>query len=158
VISRPFEQLFTSILCLRELEGQPDSLQQVARLRHDRTFREKLWSAHKQNKAHLVELLTPWNVREDVLPSRGPAGRTLQASSLILQRPDRLVEIATKHGGLQILFAGKATRMITPDGNIKEILNIIDSLEEHRHYLKAIFLENYDTSVQSCSSAGWTSG
>jgi starch phosphorylase len=39
-------------------------------------------------------------------------------------------------------------------GNIKEILNIIDSLSAHRDYLKAVFLENYDTFVAKLLISG----
>jgi starch phosphorylase len=156
-VSRPFEQLFNEYPFIFEnWKDSPDSLHQVTRLRHDRAFREKLWSAHKQNKAQLAALLRAWDVREDVFTIAWARRATpYKRPSLILQRPDRLVEIAKKHGGLQVLFAGKAhPNDYAGTGNIKEILNIIDSLGEHRHDLKAIFLENYDTYVAKLLISG----
>jgi starch phosphorylase len=156
-ISRPFEQLLNEYPSVFEnWKDSPDGLQQVTRLLHDRTFREKLWNAHKQSKSQLMELLRPWLVRDDVFTiAWARRAAPYKRPSLILQRPDRLVEIAKKHGGLQILFAGKAhPNDYGGTGNIKEILNIIDSLGEHRHYLKAIFLENYDTAVAKLLISG----
>ncbi len=156
-ISRPFEQLFNEYpFVFENWKDSPDSLQHVVRLRHDRTFRDKLWRAHKENKAHLVDMLRPWGLRDDVFTiAWARRAAPYKRPSLILQRPDRLVEIAKKHGGLQILFAGKAhPNDFVGTGNIKEILNIIDSLGEHRAYLKAIFLENYDTFVAKLLISG----
>jgi starch phosphorylase len=116
---------------------------------HDRAFREKLWGAHKQNKHRLLEWLRPWMLRDDVFTiAWARRAAPYKRPSLILQRPDRLVEIAKQYGGLQILFAGKAhPNDFVGTGNIKEILNIIDSLQEQREHLKVIFLENYDTYI-----------
>jgi starch phosphorylase len=156
-ISRPFEQLFNEYPSVFEnWQDSPDSLQHVVQLRHDRTFREKLWGAHKQNKARLTEMLKPWDLRDDVFTiAWARRAAPYKRPSLILQCPDRLVDLAKGHGGLQILFAGKAhPNDYAGTGNIKEILNIIDSLGEHRHYLKAIFLENYDTFVAKLLISG----
>ncbi len=156
-ISRPFEQLFNEYPRVFEnWKDSPDSLHRVGELIHDRAFREKLWKAHKQNKAQLVELLRPWMVREDVFTiAWARRAAPYKRPSLILQRPDRLVDIATRYGGLQILFAGKAhPEDHVGTDNIKEILNIIDSLEEHRHHLRAVFLENYDTYVAKLLISG----
>jgi len=156
-ISRPFEQLFNEYpLVFENWKDSPDSLQRVARLRDDRIFRDKLWSAHKRNKAHLVELLKPWELRDDVFTiAWARRAAPYKRPSLILQSPDRLVALAKKHGGVQILFAGKAhPNDYAGTSNIKEILQIIDSLEAHRHELKAIFLENYDTAVAKLLISG----
>jgi starch phosphorylase len=156
-ISRPFEQLFNEYpFVFENWKNSPDSLQQVTRLLHDRTFREKLWSAHKQNKAQLMNLLRPWMVRDDVFTiAWARRAAPYKRPSLILQDTNRLVEIAKKHGRLQILFAGKAhPNDFVGTGNIKEILNIINSLEDHRDSLKAIFLENYDTCVAKLLISG----
>ncbi len=156
-ISRPFEQLFNDYpLVFENWKNSPDSLQHVQHLRHDRTFREKLWSAHKQNKAQLLDLLRPWQVRDDIFTiAWARRAAPYKRPSLILQRPNRLVEIAQQHGGLQILFAGKAhPNDFVGTGNIKEILNIIDGLEIHRDCLRVIFLENYDTYVAKLLISG----
>jgi len=156
-ISRPFEQLFNEYpFVFENWKDSPDSLQQVTRLRHDPVFREKLWNAHKRNKAQLVELLRPWDVRENVFTMAwARRAAPYKRPSLVLQRPERLAEIAAKHGGLQILFAGKAhPNDFAGTGNIKEILKIIDSLEERRRDLKVIFLENYDTFVAKLLISG----
>ncbi len=147
-ISRAFAQLFDEYPTVFESwKDSPDSLQHVRRLRHDRTFREQLWGAHKANKAQLLDLLRPWQVRDEVFTiAWARRAAPYKRPSLILQRPDRLVELARRHGGLQLLFAGKAhPNDFVGTGNIKEILNIIDGLEVHRDCLRAIFVENYDT-------------
>jgi starch phosphorylase len=149
-ISRPFEQLFDEYAQIfGNWEDSPDSLQRVAHLLHDRVFRERLWDAHKQNKHRLLEWLRPWMLLDDVFTiAWARRAAPYKRPSLILQRPDRLVEIAKQHGGLQILFAGKAhPNDFAGTGNIKEILNIIDSLQDQREHLKVIFLENYDTYI-----------
>ncbi len=156
-ISRPFEDLFNEYpFVFENWKNSPDSLQQVGRLRHDRAFREKLWRAHKRNKTHLMTMLKPWGLRHDVFTiAWARRAAPYKRPSLILQSPERLVEIAKSHGGLQILFAGKAhPNDFVGTGNIKEILNIIDSLSEHRDYLKAVFLENYDTFVAKLLISG----
>ena len=149
-ISRPFEQLFDEYAeIFGNWKDSPDSLHRVTHLLHDRAFREKLWGAHKQNKHRLLEWLRPWMLRDDVFTiAWARRAAPYKRPSLILQRPDRLVEIAKQYGGLQILFAGKAhPNDFAGTGNIKEILNIIDSLQEQREHLKVIFLENYDTYI-----------
>jgi len=156
-ISPPFEQLFNEYpQVFRNWKESPDSLQQVNQLFDDRTFREKLWDAHKQNKRRLVGLLEPWMLREDIFTiAWARRAAPYKRPSLILQCPERLVEIAKQYGGLQILFAGKAhPNDFVGTGNIKEILNIIDSLGEHRHHLKTIFLENYDTYIAKLLISG----
>ena len=156
-ISRPFEQLFNEYpFVFENWKDSPDSLQQVTRLLHDRGFREKLWSAHKQNKAQLLELLRPWMVRDEIFTiAWARRAAPYKRPSLIMQDPARLVEIAKKYGGLQLLFAGKAhPNDFAGTGNIKEILNIIDSLEKDRGSLRAIFLENYDTCVAKLMISG----
>lgn len=156
-ISRPFENLFNEYpFVFENWKDSPDSLQRVSQLRHDRAFRERLWRAHKQNKAHLTAMLKPWGLRDDVFTiAWARRAAPYKRPSLILQAPERLVEIARAHGGLQIVFAGKAhPNDYVGTGNIKEILNIIDSLSEHRDYLKAVFLENYDTFVAKLLISG----
>jgi starch phosphorylase len=95
-------------------------------------------------------------VREDIFTiAWARRAAPYKRPSLILQRPDRLVDIAKRYGGLQILFAGKAhPEDLVGTDNIKEVLNIIDSLEEHRHHLRAVFLENYDTYVAKLLISG----
>jgi starch phosphorylase len=156
-ISRPFEQLFNEYPRVFEnWKSSPDSLQHVTQLVGDRAFRERLWTAHKQNKAQLMALLKPWMAGEDVFTiAWARRAAPYKRPSLILQSPDRLLEIAKKFGGLQILFAGKAhPNDYVGTGNIKEILNIIDSLGDHRSQLKVVFLENYDTCVAKLLISG----
>jgi glycogen phosphorylase len=149
-VSGPLAELFDEYAeVFGNWKDSPDSLHRVTQLLHDRAFREKLWDAHKQNKHRLLEWLRPWMLRDDVFTiAWARRAAPYKRPSLILQRPDRLVEIAKQHGGLQILFAGKAhPNDFAGTGNIKEILNIIDSLQEQREHLKVIFLENYDTYI-----------
>jgi starch phosphorylase len=68
---------------------------------------------------------------------------TYKRASLLMHSPDRLVEIANRIGGLQILMAGKAH----PADNagkclIRDIFSKAASLESSK--LRILYLENYD--------------
>jgi glycogen phosphorylase len=68
---------------------------------------------------------------------------TYKRASLILHSPERLVEIANRIGGLQILMAGKAHPADNAGkGLIRDIFSTAAKLESSK--LRILYLENYD--------------
>jgi starch phosphorylase len=68
---------------------------------------------------------------------------TYKRASLILQSPERLVEIANRIGGLQILMAGKAHPADNAGKSlIREIFSVAAKLDSSK--LHIVYLENYD--------------
>jgi starch phosphorylase len=68
---------------------------------------------------------------------------TYKRASLILHSPKRLMEIADRIGGLQILMAGKAHPADNAGkGLIRDIFSVAANLETSK--LRVVYLENYD--------------
>ena len=68
---------------------------------------------------------------------------TYKRASLLLHSPERLVEIANRLGGLQILMAGKAHPADNAGkGLIRDIFSAAAKLESSK--LRILYLENYD--------------
>ncbi len=68
---------------------------------------------------------------------------TYKRASLILHSPERLIEIANRIGGLQILMAGKAHPADNAGkGLIRDIFSVAAKLESSK--LRILYLENYD--------------
>ncbi|SFR98000.1 starch phosphorylase [Granulicella pectinivorans] len=68
---------------------------------------------------------------------------TYKRASLLLQDPKRLLKIAKKIGGLQILYAGKAHPADTAGkGLIKDVVEVAQKLNSSA--LRILYLENYD--------------
>jgi starch phosphorylase len=68
---------------------------------------------------------------------------TYKRANLLLQSPDRLIEIANRLGGLQILMAGKSHPADNGGkGLIREIFATAAKLESSK--LRILYLENYD--------------
>jgi glycogen phosphorylase len=68
---------------------------------------------------------------------------TYKRANLLLQSPDRLIEIANRLGGLQILMAGKSHPADNGGkGLIREIFATAAKLESSK--LRIVYLENYD--------------
>jgi len=149
-ISESFETLFDKYKdVFVDWKNISINLQNINSLYDNTEFRKELWNAHKLNKKHLMSLLSPWMVQDNVFTiAWARRAAPYKRPSLILQNIKHLISIAKKNGPIQILFAGKAhPNDFVGSGNIKEILNIIDSLGEHRNLLKILFLENYDTYI-----------
>ena len=68
---------------------------------------------------------------------------TYKRASLILHSPERLIEIANRIGGLQILMAGKAHPADNAGkGLIRDIFSVAAKLDSSK--LRILYLENYD--------------
>jgi starch phosphorylase len=113
----------------------------------DGNFRRDLWAAHALNKKMLANFLEYWYFNERaftlcwarrIAPYKRP--------TLLLQNPNRLIEIARRLGPLQIIIAGKAHPADVPATiHLDNMLEKINMLNGERKLLRIVFLENYDT-------------
>lgn len=147
-LSRSFAKLFEKYAGeIGPWEKNPGELANVAKLKTNPEFRRDLWFAHQENKKHLSWLLRMWKISEHVLTLAW--ARRIAAykrPSLILQDVKRLVEIGRRHGGLQIILAGKAhPKDNLAETHINEMLDAIDALDQDRDFVRIVMFENYDT-------------
>jgi len=156
-VSSSYEELFNKYQdVFVNWKQNPEILANISKFADSFEFRRDLWRAHKQNKKDLANLLKPWLIKDDVFTiAWARRAAPYKRPSLILQQTEKLIEMVNTFGKVQILFAGKAhPNDYIGTGNIKEILNIIDSLGKHRDSLKVLFLENYDTYIAKVMVTG----
>jgi starch phosphorylase len=139
-LSQPFQRLFD-----KEIPGW----------RHDNQYFRSIYgiepevieATHAPSKLHLlatVKQRTGVELDPKVL-TLGFARRvaTYKRANLILHSPKRLIEIADRIGGLQILMAGKAHPADNAGkGLIRDIFSVAARLETSK--LRVLYLENYD--------------
>jgi starch phosphorylase len=128
-------------------ETDPTLLRNIRSLSGDAGFCRDLWAAHLQNKNMLAKFLEFWYFNDRaftlcwarrIAPYKRP--------TLLLQDPNRLIEIARKLGPLQIIIAGKAHPADVPATiHLDNMLEKINMLNGERKLLRIVFLENYDT-------------
>lgn len=156
-VSESFSRLFDKYQKqIGDWKQDPALLCEIKRLKDNADFRHDLWNAHNENKKKLQKMLSYWLMQGEVFSicwARRIAN--YKRPALILQDPDRLLEIAKKAGPMQIIFAGKAH----PADNLgmsqmDEMLKKIASLEGDRKYIRLVFLENYDTYFAKQLSSG----
>jgi starch phosphorylase len=156
-ISEPVAKLFDRHKkALGQWRNNPECLKNVMNLCSDNRFKTGLWDAHQANKRKLVEKLSPWLLKEDVLTvAWARRAASYKRPELILYDLNRLVEIAASKGPLQIIFAGKAHPNDQAGADsIRNILEKIDSLSGKRDKIKIIFLEDYDTHIGKLLTCG----
>ncbi|MFA6431595.1 MAG: alpha-glucan family phosphorylase [Candidatus Margulisiibacteriota bacterium] len=130
-------------------ESDPTLLKNVLNLKGNNEFRKDIWNTHIRNKKALAELMHYWYFNESaftlawarrIAPYKRP--------SLLLQDPNRLVDIAKRIGPLQIVIAGKAHPADVPASiHMDNMLDKITMLNGERKHLRICFLENYDTYI-----------
>ncbi len=118
---------------------------------------EGLVEAHKESKATLIAEVaarTSVNLRPDIF-TVGFARRvaTYKRADMLFHDPLRLAQLAQRHGGLQILYAGKSH---PADEGGKQIIRTI---YEAAHKLNSadiriLYLENYDWELGALLTAG----
>ena len=128
-------------------ENDPTLLRNAGNLMNDAAFRRDLWSAHIENKKALARFLEFWYFDEKtftvcwarrIAPYKRP--------TLLLEDPNRLIEIARRVGPLQIVIAGKAHPADVPASiHLDAMLEKINMLNGERKLIRIAFLENYDT-------------
>lgn len=139
--------------------------EEIPRWRHDNQYFRSVYgikpariaNAHACNKRKLVEEIaarTGEHFDQNVL-TLGFARRvaTYKRASLLLEDPKRLLKIAQKIGGLQIVFAGKAHPAdAAGKGLIREVFEIAGKIKSNS--LRIVYLENYDWELGATLTQG----
>ncbi|MFO7890396.1 MAG: alpha-glucan family phosphorylase [bacterium] len=118
--------------------------------------KEEVWDAHIKAKNQLIQYVnqeTNAGVELDIL-TIGFARRvaTYKRADLIFQDIERLKEIASKAGPLQLFFSGKAHPQ---DQAGKEMIHrIFQARESLKDTIKIIYLPNYDISLGKLLTSG----
>lgn len=147
-LSESFQDLFKKYAnTLGPWDQDPESLSRVEALAQNQDFRKDLFEAHQVNKRQLLELIKPWNFRDDVFTlSWARRIASYKRPILILHKIDQLIELARDVGPIQIIMAGKAHPNDNIGGaHIDAILDHIDKLNHYKDIIKVLILENYDT-------------
>jgi glycogen phosphorylase len=116
----------------------------------------KIWRAHAQAKEQLFEYVnrsTKVKMDPDVL-TLGFARRaaTYKRADLLFQDVERLKAIASKSGGLQIVYAGKAHPQ--DQGGKDVIRRIFQAKEALKENIQIAYLENYGLDLGKLLTAG----
>jgi starch phosphorylase len=118
---------------------------------------EEILSAHAQNKAALLVQVAErtGQVFNPKVLTLGFARRaaTYKRATLMFADTVRLAEIATKAGGLQIIYAGKAHPQDEPG---KALIQQVaaDAARLSNDMLRIVYLENYDWDLGAMLTAG----
>jgi starch phosphorylase len=149
-VSEPFEALFDE--CIPEWRVDNQHLRSVYGIGV-----ERIAACHHKGKQRLFDAVvkrTGVQFNPGVL-TLGFARRvaTYKRASLMLQDPARLVRIAEKMGGLQILYAGKAHPADTAGkGLIRDVF--AEAAHLNSTFVKILYLENYDWELGSLLTQG----
>jgi starch phosphorylase len=122
-------------------------LRNVHKIKNNADFRRDLWAAHLENKRSLAKFLEYWYFNESAFTIAW--ARRLapyKRPTMLLQDPNRLLELAKRHGPIQIVIAGKAHPQDVPASiHMDTMLEKITMLAGERKRIRIVFLENYDT-------------
>jgi starch phosphorylase len=116
----------------------------------------EIWRAHTQAKRRLIQYVNrEANVGMDVdVLTLGFARRATiyKRADLLFADPERLTGIATKVGGVQVIYGGKAHPQ---DHGGKELIKrIFQAKELLRKEIKIAYLENYDMDLAKMMTSG----
>lgn len=118
--------------------------------------RDEIWQAHTRAKRELIQHVnreTNAGMDKDVL-TLGFARRATAYKrwDLVFQDPDKLKSIASKSGGLQMVYSGKAHPL---DQGGKEVLRRLFQVKETlKEHVKISYLDNYDIELARKMTAG----
>lgn len=118
--------------------------------------KEEIWKAHQKSKNDLIKYVNKrFKSNMDINTFTIGFARRFAAykrGDLIFSNKNRLVEIAKKYKGLQIIFSGKAH---PNDGEGKEIIKrIIRNIHELQGKVKIVFIDDYDIDVAKMLVSG----
>jgi starch phosphorylase len=118
---------------------------------------EEILAAHAHNKAALfaeVAARTGLVFNPKVLTlSFARRAATYKRATLLFPDPQRLLEIAAKAGGLQIIYAGKAHPQDDPGKALIQQV-VADAIRLSNDVLHVVYLENYDWKLGAMLTAG----
>jgi starch phosphorylase len=147
--SPPFKALFD-----RHIPGWPED---NFSLRYAISIpREEIWAAHRAAKASLLEEVERWT-GERLDPDTFTLGFARRATAykrptLLFRNLGALEKLAETHGGLQMIFAGKAHPM---DEEGKAAIRALHHIRKALHPgLRLVYLENYGMEAGRLMTAG----
>jgi starch phosphorylase len=116
----------------------------------------EVWEAHVKSKEHLVQHVNHVSgvgLDRDIL-TVGFARRaaTYKRADLLFEDIERLKNIASKLGGLQIIYSGKAHPQ--DQGGKDVIKKIFQGKDQLKNEIKIVYLENYDLELGKMITAG----
>ncbi len=120
---------------------------------------EELASAHQAAKAEMLGLVrdrTGIRLEKDAL-TIGQAKRVTayKSNNLILRNPERLIELASRHGKIQLIFSGKTHPADdVGKGMLRDILDKGEQLEKASPDVRLVYLEDYDIDTARALVAG----
>jgi starch phosphorylase len=148
-VSEPMGKLFDKYL--KGWDCDPFNLRYVLGIP-----KEEIWEAHQKAKKNLMTYLNKkYKLEMDPeIFTIGFARRaaTYKRGDMLFSDVNRLLKIADKSKGLQIIYAGKAHPRDT-EGK-KVIKKIIESMKVVKHKIKVWYVENYDIGVAKLLVSG----
>lgn len=118
--------------------------------------KEEILKAHQKSKEKLIKFVNKkFNAHMDVDTfTIGFARRfaSYKRGDMLFYNKNKLIEIAKKYKGIQIIYSGKAH---PKDGEGKEIIKrIVKNIGELKGKVKIVFIENYDIDVSKMLVSG----
>ncbi|MEA2055357.1 MAG: alpha-glucan family phosphorylase, partial [Candidatus Thermoplasmatota archaeon] len=118
--------------------------------------KSRIWEAHMNAKKTLIDFVNNrYNVGmnyNDFTIGFARRQTPYKRPDLLISQPERLMQIAEKVGGIQIIYAGKAH---PKDGQGKEsIKRIYDVIKTINGNVKITYIHNYDISIGKIMTAG----
>lgn len=147
--SEPFQKLFDEFI--------PGWRQDSFSLRYALSIpAEEIWEAHLEAKRQLIHYVNRETNRglDSEILTLGFARRaaSYKRADLLVSNVDRLREIHSKAGPLQIIYAGKAH---PKDQGGKELIQrIFQAIEALKEDVKIVYLENYDIELAKLLTSG----
>ena len=118
--------------------------------------KQEIWQAHAQAKKTLLRHVnreTNAGLDVDVLTiGFAPRAATYKRADLLFTDIARLTTIATQHGGLQIVYAGKAHPQ--DEAGKEQIPRIFHARDLLRDKIKIAYLSNYSMEIGKMMTAG----
>lgn len=148
-VSEPFQELYDRYI--------PGWRQDNFSLRYALSIpKEEIWKAHLQAKKHLIQYVnreTNAGMEVGVL-TLGFARRaaTYKRADLLFTDTDRLKNIASKAGPIQVIYSGKAHPQ--DQGGKELIKRIFQSKEALKKDIKIAYIENYDMALGKMATSG----
>ena len=117
---------------------------------------EEIWEAHLEAKRQLIHYVNRETNRgmdiETLTLGFARRAASYKRADLLLSNVDRLREIHSKAGSLQIIYAGKAH---PKDQGGKELIRrIFQAIEALKEDVKVVYLENYDIELAKLITSG----
>ena len=147
-MTKPIEDLLDSYRDeIGDWRKDASLLVNVDSLKNNENFRRDLFDRHQENKKCLMDHLSSWQLKEDVLTISWARRMTgYKRPDLLFYDVDRIIKLAEQYGGLQIIFSGKAhPNDDVGSARIDDILNHINKLNMSKNLIKVFMIDNYDT-------------